>query len=526
MTKPIQSFFDQPHNGYRLWNPPKGLMTIAQKDIIFQAPLYKQDDSQQLKERYLVLTDQHLFYLKSEREPEILAIMKTDWVRCDYLIKKVKGGYIYTIRFIRNMRYTDLVTYDEEHFKEWKKHLVLVFLQCDFHQKFNTIKMIGKGSFARVYLVEDKFTGRRYAVKAFSKEYLLSQPKGKDSLLNEILVMKKLNHENIMKLEEIHESKNSIYLVLELLQGGELLNYMTYKKRLGHDEIHNVMKCLLHALNYMADKNIMHRDLKPDNIILKKKSNLSQAVLKLVDFGLATPCDVDEYLFKRCGTPGFVAPEIILAPSKQNIHYSSKCDVFSAGIIFYILLTNRSPFEGKTFKEILQKNKECKINFNLTPLMNNKLAFDLLKKMLEKDVDRRISAKEACSHPYLVGESKQMQVEETEQKSDESYMKGYQKQIEIMKKNVNWNNSLVIRDHLINGNIDTLQEDFNQRGFINSFKSMCSPKIQNKKKFNKRESILKYVLIQNAKKNLADIYSQENFFEEKFSSQQEMDYLF
>lgn len=87
--------------------------------------------------------------------------------------------------------------------------------------------MIGKGSFARVYLVEDNKTRKRYAVKAFSKEYLLNQSKGKESLINEILIMKNLNHENIMKLEEIHESSNSIYLVMELLNGGELFEQIS-----------------------------------------------------------------------------------------------------------------------------------------------------------------------------------------------------------------------------------------------------------------------------------------------------------
>jgi len=115
------------------------------------------------------------------------------------------------------MLYTDLWAESETQFLEWRSYLCKAFLQCDFHQKFNTIKMIGKGSFARVYLVEEKGTKQRFAVKAFSKEYLLSQPKGKQSLVNEIQVMRKLDHPCIMQLEEVHESKNSIYLVLELL---------------------------------------------------------------------------------------------------------------------------------------------------------------------------------------------------------------------------------------------------------------------------------------------------------------------
>jgi len=145
------------------------------------------------------------------------------------------------------------------------------------------------------------------------------------------------------------------------------------------------MKCILEALAYMDKKKIMHRDLKPDNMILKYKDKLENCQLKLVDFGLATVYDIPEYLFKRCGTPGFVAPEVINAPSRTNIHYTPKCDVFSAGVIFYILLTEVSPFEGKSFKEILYKNKKCDINFNHPKLKRNPSALDLLKKMCVVD---------------------------------------------------------------------------------------------------------------------------------------------
>lgn len=176
--------------------------------------------------------------------------------------------------------------------------------------------------------------------------------------------MRQLDHKYIMKLEEVHESKNSIYLILELLQGGELLNHISTRQSLTLKDYWWVMKCILEALAYMDSKKIMHRDLKPDNMILKYQDKLENAVLKIVDFGLATVFDIPEYLFKRCGTPGFVAPEVINAPSKINIHYTPKCDVFSAGIILYILITDKSPFDGKSFKEILQKNKDCQINFH------------------------------------------------------------------------------------------------------------------------------------------------------------------
>lgn len=124
----------------------------------------------------------------------------------------------------------------------------------------------------QVYLVENKASKDKFAVKAFSKDYLLGQKKGKESLMNEINIMKELTHENVMRLYEVHESQNSIYLILELLEGGELLDYISKNKgKMKATEYKHIMKSILKALRYMSSKKIMHRDLKPENMILKNK---------------------------------------------------------------------------------------------------------------------------------------------------------------------------------------------------------------------------------------------------------------
>lgn len=106
-------------------------------------------------------------------------------------------------------------------------------------------------------------------------------------------------------------------------------------------------------------------------------------MVKIVDFGLATHIDVDEYLFKRCGTPGFVAPEIIKSNSQENEKFTPKVDVFSAGVICYILLTGSNPFPGDNFKEILKSNRDCRLNFENKDLSGKDLEIvDLLRGML------------------------------------------------------------------------------------------------------------------------------------------------
>jgi calcium-dependent protein kinase len=161
--------------------------------------------------------------------------------------------------------------------------------------------------------------------------------------------MRKLScdsHDNLLKLECVFESENSIYVVLEILTGGQLFHRI--QERNGYfsdEEVKEFMVGLLRGLGRMHSQRIMHRDLKPENIMLRSNNSMSPII---VDYGLATFADVEKYLFYRCGTPGYVAPEIIgLSESK---HIEPQCDVFSAGVIFHILLTRKPLFEGTKYE--------------------------------------------------------------------------------------------------------------------------------------------------------------------------------
>ena len=497
MAQFIESFFDSNAPGFKLWSKKVYDIKLNEDEILFKGPMLKMNrKNNKLKERYFILTPKHFYYLKSLKIPKIRGVMETNWVRVEYIVEENEKEKRFCIRFIKNMKYCDFWISDEIDFRNWKQALAKVFIQSDFHVKFNAIKMIGKGSFARVYLVEDKETKAKFAVKAFSKEYLLSQSKGKESLMNEIEIMQLVKHGNIMNLEELHESKNSIYLVLELLEGGELFNFVSSKNSISVHEICRVMRCLLEALSYLSDKKLMHRDLKPENMILKDKGDLQNATLKLVDFGLATQCDVPEYLFKRCGTPGYVAPEIINAPSNENIHYSPKCDVFSAGIIFFILLTGKSPFDGKSFQEILNQNKLCKIDFKNPKLKKHPHVLELLQKMLEINPSKRYSAKEALNDEFfrvydLSGGQKQIVDVDP---ITNNFLEEMNKTKTAMKDNKRETDSFVVREGgLINGEVNTVNETNSNAGIL-SFKNVSDKKKNQQESNSKRESIYKYVL--------------------------------
>lgn len=501
MAQFIESFFDTNAPGFKLWSKKVNDVKLNEDEVVFKGPMLKMNrKNNKLKERYFILTPKNFYYLKSLKMPKIRGVMETSWVRVEYIVEENEHEQRYCIRFIKNMKYCDFWIPEEADFKAWKLALAKVFIQSDFHIKFNAIKMIGKGSFARVYLVEDKDTKAKYAVKAFSKEYLMSQSKGKESLMNEIEIMQMVHHPNIMNLQELHESKNSIYLVLELLEGGELFNYVSSKNSISVAEICRVMRCLLEALSYLSDKKILHRDLKPENMILKEKGDLGNATLKLVDFGLATVADVPEYLFKRCGTPGYVAPEIINAPSNENIHYTSKCDVFSAGVIFYILLTGKSPFDGKSFQEILNQNKLCKIDFKNPKLKKNPHVLELLVKMLEVNPIKRISAREALADEFFRhydpnGASTLAPAEPIEGNLKEVLDKNKA----AVREAKDATDSFVVREGgVINGEMNTVNETNSNAGIL-SFKNVERKKQTEEN--SKRESIYKYVLTKDAAKD-------------------------
>ena len=151
---------------------------------------------------------------------------------------------------------------------------------------------------------------------------------------NEVEIMRNLDHENVIKLYEVFETEKSIYLIMDIVQGKplqELLKKASFKDN--EARIKNIISSLLEGLAYLASKGVMHRDLKPDNILLDKSDKV-----KIVDFGLATFIDVPEYIFKKCGTPGYIAPEVFKYDQKNLAnHYDYRSDSFAVGcILFYM----------------------------------------------------------------------------------------------------------------------------------------------------------------------------------------------
>jgi len=250
--------------------------------------------------------------------------------------------------------------------------------------------------------VTDKVTEEKLAVKAFSKNSITKSKTGKAALVNEIQIMRMIDSDYSVNLIAIYETRNSVYLILELLEGGEIFKIDNGKLSQTHSKY--ILYHLLKSLRDLRKNNIIHRDLKPDNIVFKKEGcTLLENRIKLVDFGLSTLSLKETVLIHRkCGTPGFIAPEVINMSKESTADICHNCDIFSVGMIFFFTLTGIIPYDGEDIFEIMENNKKAVIDFDVKELKKfSGECIDLLKKMLEINPEDRITPLEALKHPYF-----------------------------------------------------------------------------------------------------------------------------
>lgn len=184
--------------------------------------------------------------------------------------------------------------------------------------------------------------------------------------------MRSFKHPNLIRMESVYETENSIYMILELFRGGNLRSYISKNGPLNEQQAAIVLKAVLKGIKHCHDLNIIHRDIKPDNILFRS-SELRENNISVADFGLATFNSVDKYLFLRCGTPGFVAPEIFQM-KKETDHYSFKVDIFSLGVTFFFMLFGDLPYEYKDSHQLMKHNALGIFDFK-----NNKNKFSQLQ---------------------------------------------------------------------------------------------------------------------------------------------------
>ena len=255
-------------------------------------------------------------------------------------------------------------------------------------------RIIGEGGFGKVYEVQNKVTSQTYACKKVSKINVINIEKFK----NEISILSKADHPNIVKLYEIYESNRSLYLIMELCKGGELLKKITErakkKNMYTEKDAAEIIQQIVSGIGYCHNNGICHRDLKPENLLYLNDDDEKNNPLKIIDFGLSKHFKISK-LSSRVGSVYYVSPEVL------EHSYTEKCDVWSCGVLLYLLLSGKLPFSGPDEAEIFEKIKSCKYEMNNDVWKNiSDEAKDLIRHMLVRE-DERYTTKEVLSHPWF-----------------------------------------------------------------------------------------------------------------------------
>ena len=264
----------------------------------------------------------------------------------------------------------------------------------DLEDKYDILEEIGIGGYSRVLKIQNIETGKLYACKELQKNELADI----DSFNREIDILIKLDHPNIIKLYEVYENEDFIYIVMELCNGGELFDRIIKRTEMGNPftekEAATIFKQLMSAVSYCHSNKIVHRDLKPENLLLL--NNDDDTHIKIIDFGTSLIFKKkNTSMFDRVGTAYYISPEVI------DGYYDEKCDVWSCGIILYILLCGYPPFNGRDDEEIFLNIRRLNYSFP-SPEWNNisNDAKDLLKSII-CDQFMRLNDEQVLNHIWL-----------------------------------------------------------------------------------------------------------------------------
>ncbi|KAL2896385.1 CBL-interacting serine/threonine-protein kinase 6 [Bienertia sinuspersici] len=270
------------------------------------------------------------------------------------------------------------------------------FVKLVMHGKYELGRVLGQGTFARVYYARHVDTSTSVAMKVVGKEKVV-RAKMMDQMKREISVMKKLKHPNIVQLYEVMATKSKIFLAMELVRGGELHAKVSKEGKLEETVARSYFRQLISAVDYCHSRGVFHRDLKLENLLLDQDDNI-----KVTDFGLSAFFDdeSDQQMLLRtsCGTPHYVAPEVV---SKKGAGYDgAKADIWSCGVILFVLMAGYLPFHDENivqmYKKVFKGDFSC-------PNWFSSEARDLVTRMLDPNPETRITIAEIMESRWFNG---------------------------------------------------------------------------------------------------------------------------
>ncbi|XP_015794090.1 twitchin-like [Tetranychus urticae] len=258
---------------------------------------------------------------------------------------------------------------------------------------YGILEEIGTGAFGVVHKCREKRSGQIFAAKFIP----VAHPYEKSVIRKEIDIMNQLHHNKLIRLHDAFEDDGEMILIYEFMSGGELFERITTEGyHMSEAEVINYMRQICEGVKHMHEKNIIHLDLKPENIMCQAKNS---SAVKIIDFGLTTTLDPNEVIKIPVGTAEFAAPEIV---EREPVGFYT--DMWAVGVLAYVLLSGFSPFAGDNDIETLKNIKACDWNFDEDAFRNiSDEAKDFIRKLLTRHKEKRLTAHECLEHAWLKG---------------------------------------------------------------------------------------------------------------------------
>lgn len=269
-----------------------------------------------------------------------------------------------------------------------------------FAELYKMGKQLGEGAFSVVKDGVHKQSHESFAIKIVTKSKLTREDE--DALKDEIAVLRELQHQHIIRLYDVFDEPQYYYLVTEKMSGGELFDRIVQKSYYNEKEARDVCKILFEAIRYCHTHNVAHRDLKPENLLLCSEQNDSD--IKIADFGFAKKVKAPNSLTTQCGTPGYVAPEIL-----EGVPYDTKADMWSLGVIVYILLGGYPPFIEQNQRDLFRKIRKGQYEFHEEYWGQvSSDAKDLISSLLTVSPSRRLNANESLKNKWISSDAQKL----------------------------------------------------------------------------------------------------------------------
>ena len=366
------------------------------KIINFEGYIYKITKSNKRKKLYFKLVFRDLFFYKDKYSKMFIGFHHL----ADAFVKinpnfKFEDRQYYSFSLIYPHVTRNYLLKKKKRLNAWVNHLKKAIDLTVLSEFFDVKGTLGKGKFGLVKLGIHKLTGRKVAIKIINKQGLTEQEM--QLTKTEIEILKIGQHPNIITLYDVIENEEKIYIIMEYCAGSDLFAYIEERNfKLPEKHAAQIIRKLSSAVYYLHSFGIIHRDVKPENILMTDKTEYAD--IRLLDFGLSKIVRQGEKCTEPYGTLSYVSPEVL-----QDIPYDERCDLWSIGVITYLLLSGVLPFDDENnIKEIARKTVYEKTPFYPSLFQNvSKEAIDFVDKLLQKDPDKRMKMTELFEHPWM-----------------------------------------------------------------------------------------------------------------------------